>query len=159
MADFDAATLARIRAETKALKATYFEPVDASPDIIMHGRPTEGIESTPFGAQRYVNEKARSPHSGIDIAAAAGTTIITPLAGRVLLVANMYLNGNLVAIGHGNGLVTVYAHMQSAAVKPGEWVETHQAIGKVGSTGRSTGPHLHWGIRFYGARINPESLL
>jgi len=64
-----------------------------------------------------------------------------------------------VAIGHGNGLVTVYAHMQSAAVKLGEWVDTHQAIGKVGSTGRSTGPHLHWGIRFYGARINPESLL
>ena len=159
MAVFDKPTLARIRAETKALKATYFEQVDASPDIIMYGKPTEGIESTPFGAQRYVNEQARSPHSGIDIAVAAGTTIVTPLAGRVLLVANMYLNGNLVAIGHGNGLVTVYAHMQSAAVKQGEWVETHQPIGKVGSTGRSTGPHLHWGIRFYGARVNPESLL
>ena len=159
MAVFDKPTLTRIRAESKALKEAYSERVDASPDIIMLGKPTEGVESTPFGAQRYVNEKARSPHSGIDIAAAAGTAIVTPLAGRVLLVADMYLNGNLVAIGHGNGLVTVYAHMQSTAVKQGEWVETHQAIGKVGSTGRSTGPHLHWGIRFYGARINPESLL
>jgi murein DD-endopeptidase MepM/ murein hydrolase activator NlpD len=159
MAVFDKPTLTRIRAESKALKEAYFEQVDASPDIIMLGKPAEGIESTPFGAQRYVNEKARSPHSGIDIAAAAGTAIVTPLAGRVLLVADMYLNGNLVAIGHGNGLVTVYAHMLSTAVKQGEWIETHQLIGKVGSTGRSTGPHLHWGVRFNGARINPESLL
>ena len=159
MAVFDKPTLTRIRAESKALKATYNQHVKATPDIIMHGKPTEGIESTPFGAQRYVNGEPRSPHSGIDIATTAGTAIRAPLAGRVLLVASMYLNGNTVSIGHGNGLVTVYAHMQSTNVRQGEWVKTDQIIGKVGSTGRSTGPHLHWGIRFYGARINPESLL
>lgn len=159
MAVFDKPTLTRIRAETKALKATYKQHVEATPDITMDGKPVEGIESTPFGAQRYVNGEPRSPHSGVDIAAPAGTAIRTPLAGQVLLVANMYLNGNTVSIGHGNGLVTVYAHMQSTAVRQGEWVKTHQLIGKVGSTGRSTGPHLHWGIRFNNARINPESLL
>ncbi|OIO69620.1 MAG: hypothetical protein AUJ57_09055 [Zetaproteobacteria bacterium CG1_02_53_45] len=159
MAEFDAKTLARINREAKALKATYVTPVDANPEVHMTGRPVEGIESTPFGAQRYVNNEPRSPHSGIDIAAPAGTPIITPLAGTVLYVADMYLNGKTVAIGHGNGLVSVYSHMQSTAAKPGQWVVTHQEIGKVGATGRATGPHLHWGVRFYNARVNPETLL
>jgi len=159
MADFDAPTLIRIRSEAKLLRATYTAPVNANPDIHMSGKPAEGIESTPFGAQRYVNGAARSPHSGIDIAAPAGTPIITPLAGKVLHVAEMYLNGKTVAIGHGNGLVSVYSHMQSTDVKLGQWVETHQKIGEIGSTGRATGPHLHWGVRFHNARVNPETLL
>ncbi len=159
MAVFDKSTLSRIRTEVKALKATYVEKVDATPDIKMNGRPIEGIVSTPFGAQRYVNGEPRSPHSGIDIAAPAGTVIETPLAGRVLLVADMYLNGKTVAIGHGNGLVSVYSHMQSIAVNKGDWLETRQKIGEVGATGRATGPHLHWGVRFNNARINPDSLL
>ncbi|MFQ5519453.1 MAG: M23 family metallopeptidase, partial [Mariprofundus sp.] len=77
------------------------------------------------------------------IAAAAGTAVETPLAGRVLLVADMYLNGKTVAIGHGNGLVSVYSHMQSTAVEKGQWLETRQKIGEIGATGRATGPHLH----------------
>jgi len=159
MAVFDKKTLTRIRAEVKALKATYLEKVDANPDVKMNGRPVEGIVSTPFGAQRYVNGEPRSPHSGIDIAVPAGTAIETPLAGRILLVADMYLNGKTVAIGHGNGLVSVYSHMQSIAVNKGDWVETRQKIGEVGATGRATGPHLHWGVRFNNTRINPDSLL
>jgi len=156
---FDKPTLKRIRAEKKELLATFVEPVDADLAIHMTGKPVQGIESTPFGAQRYVNGAARSPHSGIDIAAPAGTAIITPLAGKVLMVSHMYFNGKTVAIGHGNGLVSVYSHMQSTAVKKGEWIKTHQKIGEVGTTGRSTGPHLHWGVRFQNARVNPESLL
>ncbi|MFQ5345585.1 MAG: M23 family metallopeptidase [Mariprofundus sp.] len=159
MAVFDKKALARIRADVKALKASYIEKVDANPDVKMQGRPVEGIVSTPFGAQRFVNGEPRSPHSGIDIAAPAGTTIKTPLAGRVLLAADMYLNGKTVAIGHGNGLVSVYSHMQSIAVAKGDWLETRQKIGEVGATGRATGPHLHWGVRFNNARVNPDSLL
>jgi len=159
MAVFDKKTLARIRTEVKALKTTYIEKVDANPDVKMSGRPIEGIVSTPFGAQRYVNGEPRSPHSGIDIAAPAGTAIKTPLAGRVLLVADMYLNGKTVAIGHGNGLVSVYSHMQSIAATKGAWLEARQKIGEVGATGRATGPHLHWGVRFNNARVNPDSLL
>jgi len=159
MAVFDAPTLRRIRSEVKALKATYTEPVKAYPDVIMHGRPIDGIVSTPFGAQRFVNGEPRSPHSGIDIAAPAGTVIRLPLAGRVLMVKHMYLNGNTVAIGHGNGLVSVFSHMRSTAVKKGDWVETGEKLGEVGQTGRATGPHLHWGVRFNYARVNPDSML
>jgi len=159
MAVFDKKTLIRIRTEVKALKASYKVEVDARPDIVMHGKPIEGIVSTPFGAQRFVNGEPRSPHSGIDIAAPAGTIITAPLAGRVLLVADMYLNGKTVAIGHGNGLVSVYSHMQATTVKKGDWIETGQQIGEVGATGRATGPHLHWGVRFNNARVNPDSML
>jgi len=159
MAVFDKPTLTRIRTEVKALKASYKVAVKANPDVIMHGRPIEGIVSTPFGAQRFVNGEPRSPHSGIDIAAPAGTVIKAPLAGRVLLLADMYLNGKTVAIGHGNGLVSVYSHMRATTVKQGDWIETGRQIGEVGATGRATGPHLHWGVRFNNARVNPDSML
>jgi len=159
MASLSKEILPRYWREVKALKATYSATVSANPDIIMHGLPVKGIESTPFGAQRIVNGKAKSPHSGIDIAAPAGTVIKTPLAGKVLLVADMYLNGKTVTIGHGNGLVSIYSHMLSIAVQQGEWIDVRQKIGEVGATGRATGPHLHWGIRFQQARINPASLL
>jgi len=159
MASLGKDILPRYWREVKALKATYVEKVTANPDITMHGRPIKGIVSTPFGAQRIVNGKARSPHSGIDIAAPAGTPIVSPLAGRVLLVADMFLNGKTVAIGHGNGLVSIFSHMRSTAVHKGDWVQTRQKIGEVGATGRATGPHLHWGVRFNMARINPASLL
>ncbi|MDX8407056.1 MAG: M23 family metallopeptidase [Mariprofundaceae bacterium] len=159
MAEFDKPTLARIRSEVAALKATYGIKVDATPAISMNSMPIKGIISTPFGAQRYVNGVPRSPHSGLDIAAPAGTPVHTPLAGKVLLVAAMYLNGNTVAIGHGNGLVSVYSHMQSTEVHEGDWLDGGSVIGKVGATGRATGPHLHWGVRFYNARVNPDSLL
>lgn len=159
MAEFDAPTLARIRREAKVLRATYVTQVRAHPMIRMSRMPVDGVISTPFGAQRYVNGEPRSPHSGLDIAAPAGTPIRAPLAGRVLLVANMYLNGHTVAIGHGDGLVSVYSHLQRADVQQGEWVDEGALIGRVGATGRATGPHLHWGIRFQQARINPLSLL
>ena len=159
MAVFNQKTLKRIRSEVKALKATYTQGVNANPNVVMHFLPVKGEESTPFGAQRYVNGEPRSPHSGIDIAAPAGTPVRLPLAGSVLLVADMYLNGKTIAIGHGNGLVSVYSHMQSTAVSKGQWVKTGETIGEVGATGRATGPHLHWGVRFYNARVNPASLL
>ncbi len=159
MAEFDPPTLARIRKEARALKATYRAAVEADPAIEMADYPVHGIISTPFGAQRYVNGQPRSPHSGLDIAAPAGTPVHLPLAGRVLLVADMYLNGKTIAIGHGNGLVSIYSHLEQTDVKAEDWVEAGTVIGRVGATGRATGPHLHWGIRFHNARVNPESLL
>ncbi|MDQ6973094.1 MAG: M23 family metallopeptidase, partial [Mariprofundaceae bacterium] len=88
-----------------------------------------------------------------------GTPIISPLAGKVLLAESMYLNGNTVVIGHGNGLVMVYSHMHELKLRQGDRVEAGATIGEVGMTGRATGPHLHWGVRFNQARINPLSLL
>lgn len=159
MAEFDAETLARIRAEAARLRAAYSSHVDATPDIAFDRQPVVGILSSPFGARRIVNGEARSPHSGIDIAAIEGTPIFAPLSGRVLVAESMYLNGNAVAIGHGNGLVSVYTHMQTLEVEQGQWLDTGDRIGAIGMTGRSTGPHLHWGVRFNNARIDPGRLL
>ena len=159
MAVFGKEELKRIRADQKALKNSYVANVDALPELQISGMPVEGIMSTPFGAQRYVNGEPRSPHSGIDIAAPEGTPVITPLAGKVLVVAEMYLNGNTVAIGHGHGVVSVFSHLKSSSVQEGDWVEADSKIGEVGKTGRATGPHLHWGVRFKQARINPETML
>ncbi|MDT8376223.1 MAG: M23 family metallopeptidase [Mariprofundaceae bacterium] len=159
MAVFGKEELKRIRADQQRLKNSYVARVDARPELRISGMPVEGIMSTPFGAQRYVNGEARSPHSGIDIAAAEGTPVVTPLAGRVLVVSKMYLNGNTVAIGHGYGVVSVFSHLKTATVKEGDWIEAGSNIGEVGQTGRATGPHLHWGVRFRQARINPESML
>lgn len=159
MAVFDKKTLTRIRSDQASLRKTYATFVEARPDISISTLPAEGIISTPFGAQRYVNGEPRSPHSGIDIAAPEGTPVITPLAGKVLLVSGMYLNGNTVVIGHGFGMVSVFSHLQNSQVKEGEWIKQHSVIGKIGMSGRVTGPHLHWGIRFNGARIDPFSIL
>ncbi len=159
MAVFGKEELKRIRADQKMLKESYVATVDARPNLKISEMPTEGIVSTPFGAQRYVNGEPRSPHSGIDIAAPEGTPVTTPFAGRVLVVSDMYLNGNTVAIGHGYGVVSVFSHLKSASVKRGDWVALGSQIGEVGTTGRATGPHLHWGVRFNQARINPNSML
>jgi len=159
MAEFSAADLRRIRADQAAIKHTYEMGVDAHPDIRIAVEPVEGVISTPFGARRYVNGEPRSPHSGLDIAAPEGTPIITPLAGRVLLAQSMFLNGNTVVIGCGNGLVMVYSHLKALRLKQGDWLQAGERIGEIGMTGRATGPHLHWGVRFRQARINPLTLL
>jgi len=158
MSQFDAAAIKRIRADQQAIRDTYDIPVQGFPDFQHMVMPVQGIETTPFGAQRYVNGQAKSPHAGVDIAAKKGTPILAPWDGQILLASPMFLNGNLIAIGHGQGLVTVYAHLNKFLVHEGEWVKAGQMIGEVGSTGRSTGPHLHWGMRFHHARINPKSL-
>lgn len=159
MAVFDAPTLARIRADQRAMMRTYSMPVKATPNIHMLQWPATGVISTPFGARRYVNGEPRSPHTGIDIAIPTGTPIHAPLAGRVLLVSRMYLDGTTVVLGHGNGLVSVYCHLSHVDVKQGDWLKTGDVLGESGMTGRATGPHLHWGVRFEKARVDPESLL
>jgi len=159
MAEFDTKALARIKADQEALKETYRMQVNANPEIRLFHMPVSGRISTRFGARRFVNGNPRSPHAGVDLAAPAGTPILTPLSGQVLLAESMFLNGNAIAIGHGNGLVSVYTHLQKLEVNKGQWLKTGDIIGAVGQTGRATGPHLHWGVRYMNARINPISLL
>ena len=159
MSSFDEAALQRIRADSAAIKKAYQSPVSINnswPEMIL---PVEGVVSTPFAAQRYVNGNARSPHSGLDIAAPTGTPVKAPLAGKVLLVSDMFLNGTLVAIGHGDGLTTVYAHLNKALVTEGTILKQGDTFAEVGSTGRSTGPHLHWGVQFNGNKVSPKSML
>ncbi|MDX8409776.1 MAG: M23 family metallopeptidase [Mariprofundales bacterium] len=159
MAIFDAEQLKSIRRDQGLLRASYIQPVTMNAEFSFPFMPVEGVISTPFGARRVVNGESRAPHSGLDIAASAGTVIRLPVAGQVLLVASMYLNGNTVVVGHGDGMVEVFSHLQSVAVKQGERLKAGTMLGRVGATGRATGPHLHWGVRFSGARVSPLSLL
>jgi murein DD-endopeptidase MepM/ murein hydrolase activator NlpD len=121
--------------------------------------PVKGIISSRYGKQRYINEKPRSPHLALDIAAAEGTSIIAPSSGRVILVGDFFYSGNYLILDHGNGLLSSYSHMSLIHVKLGDFVNKGDEIGKVGSTGRVTGPHLHWSVYLSKNRINPESLL
>jgi murein DD-endopeptidase MepM/ murein hydrolase activator NlpD len=112
-----------------------------------------------FGQQRTYNNTVASVHSGVDISAPRGTPAEAPNAGRIVLAARLYFSGNTVIIDHGRGVFTYCCHFDELLVKRGELVRKGQAIAKVGSTGRSTGPHLHWSVRILSARVDPFSLV
>jgi murein DD-endopeptidase MepM/ murein hydrolase activator NlpD len=122
-------------------------------------QPLQGRLSTPFGVKRFINEQPRNPHSGIDIAAPAGTPVKATAAGVVCLTAEHFFAGQSVYIDHGCDTFSMYFHLDTIAVQDGQSVAGGDIIGRVGATGRATGPHLHWGIRMYGTPIDPFSLL
>lgn len=117
--------------------------------------PVEGRYSSPFGLRRFFNGEPRNPHSGIDLAAPTGTPIRAPAAGRVLATGDFYYNGKTVFLDHGQGLITMFCHLDSITVKTGQVIETGQSLGTVGATGRVTGPHLHWSVSLNDARVDP----
>lgn len=112
-----------------------------------------------FGHRRVFNDQPRAPHSGADLKAATGAEIRAANNGRVVLAKELFFSGNAVFIDHGLGIVSVYLHLSEILVEPGMPVERGQVIGLAGATGRVTGPHLHWGVRAQGARVDPFSLL
>jgi murein DD-endopeptidase MepM/ murein hydrolase activator NlpD len=115
-----------------------------------------GIITGVFGSRRVFNGKKRNPHSGIDIATPAGKNIYSVLPGKVLLVGDFFFNGKCVFVDHGFGLVSVYFHLKDFIVKIGDTLKSGEVLGHVGSTGRATGPHLHFGISLNGERVDPE---
>ncbi|NIM91773.1 MAG: peptidoglycan DD-metalloendopeptidase family protein [Candidatus Aminicenantes bacterium] len=121
--------------------------------------PTADDVAPNFGERRIFNNNPRSPHSGVDISSPYGTSVKASNSGKVVLAKELYFAGQTVIIDHGLGLFTHYLHLSSLRVKRGEWVKKGAVIGEVGATGRVTGPHLHWGIRLLGARVDPFSLL
>jgi murein DD-endopeptidase MepM/ murein hydrolase activator NlpD len=121
--------------------------------------PVPGPLLSPFGVRRVLNGEPRSRHNGVDLRAAEGEPVVAAGAGRVLLVAPFYFEGNLIVLDHGLGLVTIYCHLSQTSVTEGESVAQGQVIGLAGQSGRATGPHLHFGARLGGVRIDPLSLL
>ena len=123
-------------------------------------QPAEGRISGVFGSQRILNGQARSPHSGLDIAAPTGTLVRATADGVVSLVHDgMVLTGKTVMIDHGFGLDSVYIHMSEITVESGQAVRQGDVIGAIGMTGRTNGPHLHFGISWYGAKLDPQTVM
>lgn len=124
-------------------------------------RPVSGRISGLFGAQRIYNGTPGSYHSGMDIAAANGTAFVAPADGVVTLAATdaFTLEGHLLMIDHGMGLNSAFLHGSELLVKEGDFVRQGQIIGRVGATGRASGPHLHWGMKWNDARIDPRLLI
>ena len=112
-----------------------------------------------FGKRRILNGQPGSPHSGVDFPAVAGTPVHATQRGRVVLAEELFFSGNTVVVDHGLGIYTFYGHLSAIDVKAGDTVEAGQVLGKVGATGRVTGPHLHWGLTVERARVNPLDIV
>lgn len=122
-------------------------------------RPVEGVTTSPFGLKRFYNGQARRGHTGLDYAGATGTPIKAPADGKVILAGKYFFNGNAIFLDHGQGLISVYIHMNKRLVKQGQSVKQGDIIGTIGQSGRATGPHLHWGVYLNGTVVNPNLLM
>jgi murein DD-endopeptidase MepM/ murein hydrolase activator NlpD len=159
MVDLDPPTLARVEKEQARMKEIFNQSADQRLWEAAFIVPTEGKVAGTFGLRRIMNGQPRNPHTGEDISAPLGTPVLASNGGRVILVGDFYFNGHSIIIDHGLGLFSMYFHLAETAVKEGEIVTKGQPIGSVGQSGRATGPHLHWGVRLNGARVNPFSLI
>ncbi len=159
MVTLDPETLKRVRKEGAKFSQLWHKQ---SSERYWRGsfvRPVPGKLSTPFGLRRILNGEPRSPHSGVDIRAKVGEPVRSTNHGRIVLVGEFYFHGKAVVIDHGWGLYTMYFHLSEVNVAEGDLVGKGTIIGLAGSTGRATGPHLHWGVRLGGARVDPLAIL
>jgi len=145
----------RVNEEGERLRAIF---TTVTPEKLWRGTfrtPLPGIHTAKnFGRRRVLNGEAHSPHSGVDIPAPEGTPIHASQRGRVVVAENLYFSGNTVVIDHGLGVYTFYGHMSAIGVQVGDVVAADAVLGKVGATGRATGPHLHWGLTVDDSRVN-----
>ena len=157
--DLSEADLNRHRGEKAKAKAVFNVFDDQQPLDLDFLKPVAGPYSSPFGLKRFFNGEPRNPHSGLDIAAPTGTPIVSPSAGKVVLTGDFFFNGNVVYVDHGQGVISMFCHLNKIHVQEGDVLKKGQKLGEVGATGRVTGPHLHWSVSMNNARIDPMLLM
>ncbi|RMO57350.1 M24/M37 family peptidase [Pseudomonas amygdali pv. eriobotryae] len=145
----------RIEGELAEQLRAYRSFSPGTPSNLILDKPVNGPLSSRFGVRRFFNGEERNPHSGLDFAVPAGTPIKSPAAGKVILTGNYFFNGNTVFVDHGQGFISMFCHMSKIDVKVGDPVPRGGVVGKVGATGRATGPHMHWNVSLNDARVDP----
>ncbi|MEK6681887.1 MAG: M23 family metallopeptidase [Nitrospirota bacterium] len=159
MVELDEETLKRVRAEQEKIGKVWDIFTE---EYLWEGNfiaPAEGELSSNFGLRRIINGEPRNPHNGIDFAAPEGAPVYAPNHGRVVFIDEQFFSGKSLIIDHGRELFSMYFHLSEIVVKDGEEIKKGRLIAKVGKSGRATGPHLHWGMRLNGARVNPISIV
>ena len=149
----------RIASDHKAFARAFAQPF--APPLFQGGFdwPRRARTSGRYGDQRILNGKTASVHYGLDITGPRGAPVAAANDGEVVATRDAYFSGNTVVLWHGAGLYTVYFHMDRILVRPGQRVRRGETLGELGSTGRATGPHLHWGVKVGGLYVDPTSLL
>ncbi|TBU98395.1 peptidoglycan DD-metalloendopeptidase family protein [Stutzerimonas kirkiae] len=151
----DAKNLARIERELAEQTRAYRQFSPRQPSNLLFDKPVDGPLSSPFGLRRFFNGEERNPHSGLDFAVPQGTPVKAPAAGKVILLGDYFFNGRTVFVDHGQGLISMFCHLSRIDVKLGDELPRGAVIGRVGATGRATGPHLHWNVSLNDARVDP----
>jgi murein DD-endopeptidase MepM/ murein hydrolase activator NlpD len=151
--------LRRIERDRVVIARAFATWRDLDPPSLQFTAPAEGRLTSGFGLRRVFNGQPRAPHSGLDIAAPRGTAVRAPAPGAVIETGDYFFNGNTVFLDHGQGLISMFNHLDTIAVAPGTPVERGALLGTVGTTGRVTGAHLHWTVSLNDARVDPALLL
>jgi murein DD-endopeptidase MepM/ murein hydrolase activator NlpD len=159
MVELSPADAARVRVENAAVARLWDRDGERRFALPLHAPLDPLPPGGRFGTRRIINRQRRSPHGGADYGAPAGASVLAAADGVVAMVADHFFSGRSVFVDHGDRLISMYFHLDSVAVREGQEVRRGERVGAVGSTGRATGPHLHFGVRWRAARVDPRLLL